>query len=85
MSDTPSPEAIVKAALERAANMIKIYCKERVSDCEQEDAHLLDPYAAGLRDEAEGLSQDIDDRLRQLASDPADVAAIIKNAGGTND
>jgi predicted ATPase len=79
--EIPSPEAIVRAALERAAKMVETYCKERVSDCEKEDAHLLDAYAAGLRDEAEGLSQDIADRMCALASNPAEVAAIIKKAG----
>jgi hypothetical protein len=47
--DTPSPEAIVKAALERAAG----YCADRA-------ARRL---------------------IEALASDPAEVAAIIKKAG----
>ena len=50
--DTPSPEAIVRAALESAAEL----CHNMAGDFE---AHLI----------------------RRLASDTAEVAAIIKKAG----
>jgi hypothetical protein len=53
--DTPSPEAIVKAALERAAG----------------EANRMQ--GAG--------SEAIRNTIRSLASDPAEVAAIIKKAG----
>jgi hypothetical protein len=52
---TPSPEAIVRAALERAA---------------------------GVADRMQGAgSEAIRNTIRSLASDPAEVAAIIKKAG----
>jgi hypothetical protein len=78
---TPSPEAIVRAALESAANEAAAYGKNRVSECEEKDIHLLDEYSAGLRDEAEGLSEEITDIIRSLASNPTEVAEIIKAAG----
>ena len=56
MADTPSPEAIVRAALERAAETAS-----RWAPC--------------------GCSRDI----RDLASDPAEVAAIIEVAGGKHE
>jgi hypothetical protein len=52
--DTPSPEAIVRAALERAAG-----------------------WAAFTHGWGNA-----EDTIRRLASDPAEVAAIIKNAAG---
>jgi uncharacterized protein (DUF1778 family) len=58
MNNTPSPEAIVRAALERAAQM-----SVRTARFE------LDAY-------------DIARLIRDLASDPAEVAAIIKKAAG---
>ena len=57
---TPSPEAIVRAALERAA---------------EKAANKLEPKR--LYTEAQSVS----DAIRSLASDPAEVAAIIKKAG----
>ena len=59
--DTPSPEAIVRAALERAA--------EEVGDW----GRLI----SGSEDVACEVSNDI----ITLASDPEEVAAIIKKAG----
>jgi hypothetical protein len=85
----PSPEAIVRAALESAAEQAKerdakwmrktyevTYAKLRydlvgVRACENKFANVL--------------SEDIEDAILSLASDPAEVAAIIKKAGGTND
>jgi len=56
---TPSPEAIVKAALERAA---------------------------GVADRMQGAgSEAIRNTILALASNPAEVAAIIMAAGETND
>jgi hypothetical protein len=64
--DTPSPEAIVKAALERAANKIN------------EEAL----YWSGLR---EGVLFDREvNKILALASDPAEVAAIISAATQLN-
>jgi hypothetical protein len=57
---TPSPEAIVRAALERAA---------------EKAANKLEPKR--LYTEAQSVS----DAIRSLASDPAEVAAILKKAG----
>ena len=55
MNDTPSPEAIVKAALEKAA---------------------------GVADQMQGAgSEAIRNAIRSLASNPAELAAIIKKAG----
>jgi hypothetical protein len=54
--EIPSPEAIVKAALERAA---------------------------GVADRMQGAgSEAIRNTIRALASNPAEVAAIIKKAAG---
>jgi hypothetical protein len=77
----PSPEAIVRAALERAAEVSVEEGAERVSECKADNAYSEDAYAAGLHDEAEGLSVDIAAAIRAIASDPAEVAAIIKAAG----
>jgi hypothetical protein len=67
----PSPEAIVRAALERA-----------VTCCEDElrnTAMLLSnpPKSSAAWDAANSI--------RRIASNPAEVAAIIKAAGETND
>jgi hypothetical protein len=64
--DTPSPEAIVKSALERAREMtalmpMQIPANPRLS------------YHAAL--------EAVDQHIEALASDPAEVAAIIKKAG----
>jgi hypothetical protein len=57
--EIPSPEAIVKAALEKAA---------------------------GVADRMQGAgSEAIRNAIRSLASDPAEVAAIIKKAGERHD
>ena len=61
MTNTPTPEAIVKAALERAADTLRFNCQ---GDCDWPD---LARY------------------IRTLASDPAEVAQIIQNAGGQTD
>ena len=65
--DTPSPEAIVRAALERAANL------------------MLDGRAYAVEEHGERslVVADIDARheaIRAIASDPAEVATIIKKA-----
>ena len=63
---TPSPEAIVKAALERAEDFIPSGAECRT-----------------LREGMAGLAAQYEARaaIRSLASDPAQVAAIIKAAG----
>ena len=63
--DTPSPEAIVRAALKRAADRLLISIPKA--------AHPESMVAFVLRDRAE--------IVRSLASNPAEVAAIIKAAG----
>jgi len=60
---TPSPEAIVRAALERAADAAEDYCSDM-------------PDLAG-----HGHSVGLRDAIRSLASNHAEVAAIIKKAG----
>jgi hypothetical protein len=60
---TPSPEAIVRAALERAA---------RVAD--KKIFHFTGHWAGAL---LEGEFK----KILDLASDPAEVAAILKKAG----
>ena len=67
--DTPSPEAIVKAALERAADRVVTRVEKRGPA----------EYRCGIS----GYSNGIDacfDAIRSLASDPAEVAAIISAA-----
>ena len=64
----PSPEAIVRAALERAANL------------------MLDGRAYAVEEHGERslVVADMDARheaIRSLASNPTEVAAIIKKAG----
>jgi hypothetical protein len=61
--ETPSPEAIVRAALERAAIEVEVLT-----------GACVDPH---VKVWAENQAQSI----RLLASDPAEVAAIIKKAG----
>jgi hypothetical protein len=68
--DTPSPEAIVKAALERAAD-------------EADDTGTL-CLAVGAEQKALALSL-FSQVIRTLASSPAEVAAIIKKAGERHD
>ena len=66
--DTPSPEAIVRAALERAADLML-------------DGRA---YAVEEHGERSLIVADMDARheaIRSLASDPEVVAAIIKAAG----
>jgi hypothetical protein len=77
----PSPEAIVRAALEQAAKniearaegerKIEIYSKEKGRHYKaREAAHF-----------ARCLDQIANIHIRRLASDPAEVAAIIAKAG----
>jgi len=66
----PSPEALVKAALERAADRVVTRVEKRGPA----------DYRCGIS----GYSNGIDacfDAIRSLASNPAEVAAIIKKAG----
>jgi hypothetical protein len=65
MAETPSPEAIVKAALERAAEHHDRHAKGYARTCQQVDKAVHQEHAR---------------RIRSLASDPAEVAAIIKKA-----
>jgi len=64
--EIPSPEAIVRAALERAEDFIPSGAECRT-----------------LREGMAGLAAQYEARaaIRSLASDPAEVAAIIKKAG----
>ena len=63
MTDTPTPEAIVKAALERAADTLTCGCE---SECQW----------------GEQCMQHEREEILALFSDKAEVAAIIKKAGG---
>ena len=63
--DTPSPEAIVRMALEMAAL--------------EANAWFYDPEADMVTDTR------LANAIRAIASDPAEVAAIIKKAGETNE
>jgi hypothetical protein len=63
----PAPEAIVRAALERAA---------KVAD--KKSFHFTGHWAGSL---LEGEFK----KILDLASDPAEVAAIIKAAGGKHE
>jgi hypothetical protein len=65
----PSPEAIVRAALDRAANEADAKRLRRLG--------WLDVVEPALRHAAENI--------RSLASDPAEVEAIIKKAGGKHE
>ena len=65
--DTPSPEAIVRAALERAAEA----CNVRPANGWSEEIKRGYLWAA----------DDFQRYIRALASDPAEVAAIIAKAG----
>ena len=75
MSDTPTPEAIVKSALETAA--------DKVSD-------MMYFLSIGSPEEGPFTKQDrtcketreqASEAIRSLASNPAEMAAIIKKAG----
>jgi hypothetical protein len=69
---TPSPEAIVRAALERAAQTSRRYGSR----------HEPHGHPAMGDDEVKVLAScQITKALRALASDPAEVAAILKAAG----
>jgi hypothetical protein len=70
----PSPEAIVRAALERAARCIPL--PEHGTAAEPQDSVdiLVDSELRAC-----------EHNIRALASDPAEVAAIIKKAGETNE
>ena len=63
----PSPEAIVKAAMESAA--------------ESADSIALPMDGRLAKAQAHYMRSVIRDTIRSLASDPAEVAAIIKKAG----
>jgi hypothetical protein len=67
----PSPEAIVRAALERAA--------------ESADSIALPMDGRLAKAQAHYMRSVIRDTIRSLTSDPAEVAAIIMAAGETND
>jgi hypothetical protein len=69
---TPSPEAIVKAALGKAAEKALFFA-------ELNYAAMNYPEEAGMA--ASNTAHEIDSDIRSLASDPAEVAAIIKKAG----
>jgi hypothetical protein len=62
--EIPSPESIVRAALETAGDAAENYCSDM-------------PDLAG-----HGHSVGLRDAIRALSSDPAEVAKIIKKAGG---
>jgi hypothetical protein len=64
----PSPEAIVRAALERAASIAQNAC-------------LVPPDGGNPTPEEEAVCRAAADYIEALASDPAAVAAIIKKAG----
>lgn len=70
MTDTPTPEAIVKAALERAAEADVKYPSNESLEYQNGWDH------AGLA---------IQEAILTLASDQAEVAQIIQNAGGQTD
>ena len=67
LANIPSPEAIVRAALERAADC----CEVGPSDEWSEETRHGYLFGAG----------DCQRNIVTLASDPAEVAAIIKKAG----
>ena len=66
--EIPSPEAIVKATLERAASIAQNAC-------------LVPPDGGNPTAEEEAVCRAAADYIEALASDPAEVAAIIKEAG----
>ena len=66
MTNTPTPEAIVKAALKRAADTLTCGCE---GDCQW----------------GEQCMQHEREEILALASDKAEVAQIIQNAGGQTD
>lgn len=69
--DTPSPEAIVRAALERA-----------ISCC---DAELSNTAMLLSNPPKSSAAWDAANSIRRLADDPETVAEIIKKAGEAND
>ena len=64
--DTPSPEAIVRAALERASDLADDAGTRCLAVGEEQKAIALSLFTK---------------TIRAIASDPAEVAAIIKAAG----
>ena len=73
IAETPSPEAIVRTTLERAAKM--------GDECQRQNGPLFkrgfdEPYRRGL----EAGGQAVASAIRHLASNPSEVAAIIKKA-----
>lgn len=80
--EIPSPEAIVRAALERAAE----FCKPAVDEAQAEVYRLMREGSGGKKAEDVWTgrlvaAQTLMAAFRSLASNPAEVAAIIKAAG----
>ena len=82
----PSPEAIVRAALERAAkkaNDLGYYCTGCGHICGDPERDLRILQRAGARSCCPDRKMlPLSAPILALASDPAEVAAIIKNAAG---
>jgi hypothetical protein len=83
--DTPSPEAIVRAALERAAKKaddLGYYCTGCGHICgdPERDLHILQR-AGAVSCCPERKMEPLSLFIHSLASDPGEVAAIIKAAG----
>ena len=70
MNDTPSPEAIVQAALERAAQTVQMCIWG--DHWRHDDFGDVDP-------------EELADFIRSLADNPEEMAAIIKAAGGKHE
>ena len=81
--DTPSPEAIVKAAMEGAAEraqrrwVLRMEHADRLYEMDYPEAKIDAKNVRAKADEAGGIAEEI----RALASDPAEMAAILKAAG----
>jgi len=77
----PSPEAIVRAALERAAE----FCKPAVDEAQAEVCRLMRERGGGKAEDVWTgrlvAAQTLMAAFRSLASDPKTVAQIIKKAG----
>ena len=72
MAATPSPEALVKAALERAARGAELFTGAK---------HTAFDIEAGTFPKQSYLGDAIAAEIRALADDPEAVAQIIKKAG----
>jgi len=83
--EIPSPEAIVQAALERAAD----FCKPVVDEAQAEVYRLMRERGGGKAEDVWTgrlvAAQTLMAAFLALASDPAEVAAIIKKAGEDRD